>query len=1276
MNKKLFLEINSKQNKPSVDFEIISKVSFYNDRFKRKVKRVSFKLKHNLNEITDLFTVNREINEFFQKTIDYLTKEAKTDDLISVCIGNKELSKPIYVPPNKKKDFDIKFIFERIERFSQSFKDFLFDGELDIEVFITENIHGMGFTIRKCPKTLKIISHKKRSVIKILNQDNSCGMRALFVSKYYNDNSRDENWTRIIKNKFNMQINGARIMAKKFKINLNDPISRDDWQKIQNELTDYQIRIIDARNKQNLIFDGEMREKKLYIEYYDEHYNSIINIKGYMGRKFYCHNCHVGYDKIYKHKCKNHCIKCYNNCKSNINGKIFCVKCNITFNNVICFDSHRENRICEFVKKCANCKLKYKSYYNHRCFEYFCMNCNSKYTDQPHFCYMHKKDLKKLEQEDSVNKIIVSFDIESDLSSQQHRPMLLCYKTTCDKCYATENVDLCEICQIKGELNYFFGYDCCQKFVNYLFINLAKKAEENNSQVYAFAHNGRRYDMHFILRKIYNSNFANPEIIKDANNILFLRLGNVRIIDSLSLFQCPLDKLPKAFGLNISLKKGIFPFLFIKKENFNYEGPIPAKEFFMPQHMKMDKHKDFNKWYDEEISKNKLWNFKNEIIDYCNNDVEILLASIQKYRKESIFTNGIDPITRNFTLASASFEIFQTKFLPDRGIAITPASGCYTSSKITSIISNCWLDWIQKFEKSEIKREYRIGKYWADGFCKITNTVYEFNGCFWHGCPCVHKYNREKKTIEKKFKNISFRICADDAFRKTLKKENYYKFLGFKVKSLWGCEIKKIMKDNPEFANYIENRKIYYQKLEIVGPINIRESLHGGRTNNFKFYHVAEDDEEIKHLDVNSLYPFVQFSYKYPIDHPKVIQEDFDFSLPYFGFVKCEIEPPNNLYIPVLPQNINGNLVYTLCHHCAKNKINICNCDDRSMIGTWTTVELKFALERGYKLKNIFQVYHYENVSDELFKDFIKMCIKGKQQASGWPKNCETHEMKMNYINDFFTKTGIELEFDSIGVNDAIRQICKLNVNTNWGKLCQRPDLPKYTFVQTYDDLWKFETNENIEIESETMLTDDTLFIVWRNKILKNEKNSKYNVAIGSFVTSYARLELLKWMEKVEKIRKGSLLYFDTDSIKYVRKLTDDKIETENTLGGLCDEIEKEYGEKAKCTKFAALAPKNYAYEISLPNGKTISHIKAKGVRLTKAALDVITFEKIFSMAIDFPMNQNSKKLYVEQVQWNINTHSMISTRTFAKEYKALCKKRVILGNATVPYGFEIKNFQ
>jgi hypothetical protein len=71
--------------------------------------------------------------------------------------------------------------------------------------------------------------------------------------------------------------------------------------------------------------------------------------------------------------------------------------------------------------------------------------------------------------------------------------------------------------------------------------------------------------------------------------------------------------------------------------------------------------------------------------------------------------------------------------------------GCPKCIKTHSDISISWLDYMQvsnpyKIQHAENGGEYSIPgqRFRVDGFCKETNTIYEFYGDFWHGHP---KYN-------------------------------------------------------------------------------------------------------------------------------------------------------------------------------------------------------------------------------------------------------------------------------------------------------------------------------------------------------------------------------------------------------------------------------------------------------------------------------------------------------------------------------------------------------
>ena len=105
----------------------------------------------------------------------------------------------------------------------------------------------------------------------------------------------------------------------------------------------------------------------------------------------------------------------------------------------------------------------------------------------------------------------------------------------------------------------------------------------------------------------------------------------------------------------------------------------------------------------------------------------------------------------------------------------------------------------------------------------------------------------------------------------------------------------------------------------------------------------------------------------------------------WYGFIKCKLLPPTNLYHPVLPIK-SKKLVFTLCNQCHLDKIRRCthNADQKSLTGTWTTDEVQKALEKGYKIIKIYEVQHFEKKSNTLFKEYIKRFLKIKLETSSW----------------------------------------------------------------------------------------------------------------------------------------------------------------------------------------------------------------------------------------------------------------------------------------------------
>ena len=101
-----------------------------------------------------------------------------------------------------------------------------------------------------------------------------------------------------------------------------------------------------------------------------------------------------------------------------------------------------------------------------------------------------------------------------------------------------------------------------------------------------------------------------------------------------------------------------------------------------------------------------------------------------------------------------------------------------------------WLNLLSKLNNIHIQHavndsEYKIPntRYYADGYCKETNTIYEFHGDYWHGCPKRYNPNALNQVCNKTFKEL---------YENTLKKEQTIKDLGYNLVVIWESDWNKI----------------------------------------------------------------------------------------------------------------------------------------------------------------------------------------------------------------------------------------------------------------------------------------------------------------------------------------------------------------------------------------------------------------------------------------------------------------------------------------------------
>jgi G:T-mismatch repair DNA endonuclease (very short patch repair protein) len=329
-------------------------------------------------------------------------------------------------------------------------------------------------------------------------------------------------------------------------------------------------------------------------------------------------------------------------------------------------------------------------------------------------------------------------------------------------------------------------------------------------------------------------------------------------------------------------------------------------------------------------------------------------------------------------------------------------------------------------------KKYKVDGYFVDS--SGIKTVVEFNGCYYHNHTCLAPNTRVHLRKPKPGDNnkVEERDFNDVEELGTLRRERTARKLrdlqesGYKVISMYECEFKDILKENPQIAKRLDT-------MLSTDTLKIRDSFFGGSVDATCTYSKVKDNEKIHYRDFTSLYPTVNMYDFMPTGPPKRIilghEQCSKIDLMNFdGFIKARVLPPNNLFFGVLPCKVKNKLMFPLCYTCGeKQNKEACRHTDsqRSFVGTFVSIEFKLALEKGYKVQELMELQEFE-LRNDLFADYIKHFYVTKLQASGAPPGIDLDE----FIEQYKQREGIDLDRNKFEKNPAKRTLAKLMLNT------------------------------------------------------------------------------------------------------------------------------------------------------------------------------------------------------------------------------------------------------
>jgi len=274
-----------------------------------------------------------------------------------------------------------------------------------------------------------------------------------------------------------------------------------------------------------------------------------------------------------------------------------------------------------------------------------CRNCEEVFPkgEYDHRCMIIEKEVEEvgynITANDGKKPALWVYDLESRIETIQQPKVEI--RTLIDGFYSTTDVDFIQVCN-KQIANYvyainvftkekieYFGENCLEDFITFM-------ANYNLGNSIILAHNGAGYDTRLIFENLTKRNGKfKLNAIMNGTKINQLKMGKKLLLRDTKLHLTGSVKgLAKDFLT--PTQKGDFPHLFNTVSNYDYSGKIPDKSYYDLSSFKTEKDvEEFDKWYSEQEKiydgEKTLWVFKEQLKDYCKNDVEVLADVVLKY---------------------------------------------------------------------------------------------------------------------------------------------------------------------------------------------------------------------------------------------------------------------------------------------------------------------------------------------------------------------------------------------------------------------------------------------------------------------------------------------------------------------------------------------------------------------------------------------------------------------------------------------------------------------
>ena len=228
-------------------------------------------------------------------------------------------------------------------------------------------------------------------------------------------------------------------------------------------------------------------------------------------------------------------------------------------------------------------------------------------------------------------------------------------------------------------------------------------------------------------------------------------------------------------------------------------------------------------------------------------DVNVLRVCCLKFPEISReIADGRCPFAASTTIAGLCNKFWRMQILKQNQTGLLPSNSSHTQGlpsrkavQLLSYLSQKLNFNIQHYYNGE---EIRVGGLSVDGYYAPEKTVFEFYGCFFHGCQTCFN-----KTTIQPLRGITMA----ELYQETMQREErlLQSSLVAKIVGIWEHEYDDMIKNSENFRLFCSSPDSTLPSM----PFNLRDAFYGGRTNAFKLYHLVDHNDGEKSFTTMSV---------------------------------------------------------------------------------------------------------------------------------------------------------------------------------------------------------------------------------------------------------------------------------------------------------------------------------------------------------------------------------------------------------------------------------------